>query len=418
MASRSLLHIGCAAVVAALVSGCGGGGGSNGGSNSPTPAPAPAPAPPPSTATPALARSVLLDGLANPWDVAVTSDGTLLFTEKCNGLSVRRVDGSVRRLFGAPGSAVVADDFFCRGQSGMLGVALDPAFSTNRLLYLFMQSNRSAPATNRVLRLRVNDDYTSITDRSDIVTDIPFKQAANAHGAIGQHSGGRLRFGPDGFLYISTGDNHDGALPQDRTRLGGKVLRVDRNGAAAPGNNAGGGDARVFTRGHRNVQGLAFHPIDGRAYACEHGPGHSDEVTPLAAGGNGGWDPRGRSGLDCADGYCGYAGDASSMPMTDTARFADALRPVWVNAASQGVGPCVFISGQQWRGWHGRLLVGVMADLRVDVLQLDDAGTTLAGRLTADLPRARVRSLVQGPDGHLYVTTDSGEIWRIVAQAS
>lgn len=400
-----------------LLASCGGGGGGSTPPAAPPDAgPGEPPSAPPSTDTPTLSRSVVLDGLANPWDLAFTPDGALLFTEKCNGLSVRLGDGTLRRLFGAAGSAVVADDFFCRGQSGMLGVAVDPTFATNRLVYVFMQSNRSTPATNRVVRLRVNDDYTNVTDRSDIVTDIPFKHAANAHGAVGQHSGGRLRFGPDGFLHVTTGDNHAGALPQDRARLGGKVLRVDRNGAGAPGNNTGGGDARVFTRGHRNVQGIAFRPTDGRPYACEHGPGHSDEVTPLAAGGNGGWDPQNRSGLDCADGYCGYAGNADTMPMTDTTRFGDALRPVWVNQESQGVGPCTFVTGPQWRAWHGRLLVGVMADLRLDVLHLDDAGTALAGRASADLPRARYRALVQGPDGQLYVATDGGEIWRVAAQ--
>lgn len=415
MTSHAIKHISCVALLAIAIAGCGGGGG-----GSPATAPPAAPAPPTgspsSTASPTLVRDVLLDGLANPWDLAITVDGALLFTEKCNGLSVRRSDGAVRRLFGAPGSAVVADDFFCRGQSGMLGVALDPQFQTNRFVYVYMQSSRSSPASNRVVRLRINDDYSSVADRSDIVTDIPFKHTANAHGAIGQHSGGRLRFGADGLLYVATGDNHDGALPQDRTRLGGKVLRVDRNGAAAPGNNASGGDARIFTRGHRNVQGLAFRPTDGRVFACEHGPGHSDEVTPLSAGGNGGWDPQGRSGLTCADGYCGYAGQATTMPMTDTARFADALRPAWVNAESQGLGPCTFVTGPQWRGWNGRLLVGVMADLRLDVLQFDDAGTTLASRVTAALPRVRYRSLLQGPDGHLYVATDGGDIWRVSPQ--
>jgi glucose/arabinose dehydrogenase len=351
--------------------------------------------------------------------MAFTPDGALLYTEKCRGLSVRRVDGSVRRLFGEAGNAVVAADFYCRGQSGMLGVAVDPQFPSNRYIYVHMQSNLSSPSTNRVVRLRLDSAYTSVGDRADIVADLSFKAAVNAHGAVGMQSGGRIRFGPDGLLYITTGDNHSGSLPQDLARLGGKVVRVDRNGAAAPGNNPPGGDARIFTFGHRNPQGIAFRPVNGRPYLCEHGPRHTDEVTALTAGGNGGWDPRNRPGIECADGYCGYDGDPQSMPMTDTGRFPNALRPLWTNGGrSQGTGPCTFLNGSQWRDWNGRLAVGVMAGRRISILQLDAAGTALVGESTASVPAVRYRALVQGPDGDLYAMTDGvgGEIWRLSPQ--
>ncbi len=368
------------------------------------------------TGVPQLARSVVLSSLNNPWDLAFTPDGAMLFTEKCNGLSVRRADGSVRRLFGAAGSAVVAGDFFCRGQSGMLGVAVDPQFSANRTLYVFMQSNLSSPPTNRVVRLTVDAGYTTVSNRTDIVTDLMYKAAANAHGSEGAHSGRRLRFGPDGYLYITTGDNHNGMLPQDRGRLGGKVVRVNRDGTAAPNNGVSEGDARIYTVGHRNVQGIAFRPGSNRPYSCEHGPNHSDEVTPLSAGGNGGWDPKDRPNLTCADGYCGYAGNPTTMPMTDTTRFPQAMRPVWTNQSrSQGLGPCTFLSGTQWGDWNGRLLVGVMGDERLSVLQIDAADTTATETLV-DVPKARYRTLVQGPDGTLYVSTDAGEILRLTPQ--
>lgn len=429
--ARSLFVATC---VVTLV-GCGGGGGGSpatptpapaptpappAAGPAPVPAPAPAPAPPPAgpviTGVPQLARSVVLSSLNNPWDLAFTPDGALLFTEKCNGLSVRRADGSVRRLFGAAGSAVVASDFFCRGQSGMLGVAVDPQFATNRMVYIFMQSNLSSPATNRIVRLQVDNDYMSVSNRTDIVTDLVYKVNGNAHGGAGAHSGGRIRFGPDGFLWITTGDNHNGPLPQDLNRLGGKVVRVDRNGTAAPGNGVSAGDARIYSYGHRNVQGISFRPGTNRPYVCEHGPNHSDEVTPLTAGGNAGWDPKDRPALNCADGYCGYAGSPGTMPMTDTQRFAQAMRPVWSNQSrSQGVGPCTFLSGPQWGDWNGRLLVGVMGDDRLVILQVDqnDANATES---SVDVPAARYRSLVQGPDGNLYVSTDGGEILRMTPQ--
>ena len=364
-------------------------------------------------------RTVILANLDNPWDLAFAPDGTLFFTEKCRGLSVRTPDGAVRHLFGASGAAVAADDLFCQGQSGMLGLALDPAFVDNRRLYLFMASKLDGQPANRVVRLQVDAANTTVRDRTDIVTDIPFKASFNRWGRAGAHSGGRLRFSPkDGFLYVTTGDNHNGPLPQDLTRLGGKVLRIDRDGRPAPGNNTPkGGDARLFTYGHRNVQGLAFRPGTGQPFICEHGPGHSDEVTALVAGGNGGWDPAPTPGVSCASDYCGYTSnkpDGSRTSMTDRERFPAALPPSWTNqGVSEGMGPCVFLDGSDWGDWAGRLAVGFLRGARIDLLAMDAAGQATGVRTIAGLPAERMRSLVVAPDGALVVATDGGEIWRL-----
>ncbi|MFL6713256.1 MAG: PQQ-dependent sugar dehydrogenase, partial [Sulfurifustis sp.] len=200
--------------------------------------------------------------------------------------------------------------------------------------------------------------------------------------------------------------------------IGGKVLRVTTTGAAAPGNSPPAGfDARIFTYGHRNVQGITFRPNTGQPFSCEHGPGHTDEVTPLVAGGNGGWDPKPEPGVSCADNYCGYISnkaDGTPTPMTDAAKFPQALAPSWTNnGRSQGMGPCTFLNGAQWKDWNGRLAVALMADRRLDVLTLNTAGTATAARTVSGIPAERLRSLVHGPDGALYVATDGGEIWRI-----
>ena len=369
----------------------------------------------PGATAPVLTRTIVLQGLSEPWDIAFAADGSMFFTEKCRGLSVRHPDGTVTRLFGTSGSALVAPDLACLGQSGMHGVALDPAFATNRTLYVYMLSTlQTAPRTNRVVRLVVNGGYTSASNRTDIVTDIPFKDASNAVGAAGAHSGGRIRFGPDGFLYVTTGDNHNQTLPQSPTLLGGKVLRITTTGAAAPGNAPPPGfDTRIFTYGHRNVQGITFRPGTGQPFISEHGPNHSDEVTPLVNGGNGGWDPRDRPTLSCPGGYCGYAGNASTMPMTDATRFPNAMRPSWSNNGnSQGMGPAVFLVGGQWGAWNGRLAVGIMSASRFMILEIDAAGVA-TNVVQASLPSARYRALTLGPDGNLYVATDAGEIWRV-----
>ncbi|HEY8360595.1 MAG TPA: PQQ-dependent sugar dehydrogenase [Ramlibacter sp.] len=382
--------------------------------------PPPAAAATPSADAPRLTRTVVLSGLQNPWDIAFTPDGVMLFTEKCRGLSARLPDGRTVRLFGTEGSAVVASDLFCQGQSGMHGIAVDPEFSKGkRDIYVFMASRLRTPATNRVVRLTLSADATSVSRRTDIVEDIAHKHVANGAGSAGAHSGGAVRFGPDGFLWITSGDNHNATLPQDLKRLGGKVLRVNRDGAAAPGNNTpAGGDPRIFTYGHRNVQGLTFRPAGqpgaGQPFTAEHGPNHSDEVTPLVAGGNAGWDPQKRPGLRCPDDYCGYAGDPATMPMTDTQRFPRAMPPSWVyNGDGRGMGTAQFLEGDRWKAWNGRLLVSMMRGQRIAVLQLDANGMAVANA-NVDLPSTRTRALVPGPDGSLYTANDDGEIWRVV----
>ena len=381
--------------------------------------PPPALAAAPSAEAPKLARTVVMNGLQNPWDIAFTPDGVMLFTEKCRGLSARLADGKTVRLFGTSGSSLVAPDVFCEGQSGVHGIAVDPDFAKGkRDLYVFMASRLRTPATNRVVRLTLSPDATRVTNRTDIIEDIAFKHSPNGAGAAGAHSGGVVRFGPDGYLWVTSGDNHNATLPQDLKRLGGKVIRVDREGKAAPGNNTpAGGDPRIYTYGHRNVQGLTFRPAGqpnaGQAFTAEHGPNHSDEVTALVAGGNAGWDPQKRPNLRCPDGYCGYAGDPSTMPMTDTQRFPAAMRPSWVhNGSGRGMGAALFLDGDRWKSWNGRMLVSLMRGQRIAVLQLDARGMA-TGDATVDLPATRTRALVQGPDGNLYTANDDGEIWRV-----
>lgn len=388
---------------------------------------------------PSLTGSTVLTGRDMTWDMAFLADGTMFFTEKCRGLSVRLANGSVNALLGmrdSRGYPDTAADLFCSGQAGMSGVAVDPDFATNRFVYIFSSSSLTAPGSNRVVRLTVSADLTRVTNRTDIITDIPYKPGTSNHpfGDPGAHNGGRLRFGPgDGFLYVTTGDIHGGAVPQSPTLLGGKVLRVDRDGRPAPGNNAAAGfDPRIFTYGHRNPQGICFRPGNHQVFTAEHGPWHSDEVTLLRAGGNGGWDPRPNVGGrgDCPDGYCGYmpnqmgavepAERAAFMPMTDLRLHPNAMRPAWTNdGLSQGMAACTFLNGPQWRDWNGRMVVaflgigihGTPVGNRLDLLSIPaDGASATRSNLPLPMPAGRFRSVVQGPDGNLYVATDQGDI--------
>jgi aldose sugar dehydrogenase len=380
----------------------------------PPPIPTPTPPPPAPTPAPPIPPAPTPPPPAPPWDMAFTPDGAMLYTERGRGLSVRRANGTTALLFRP-------SDIVTQGQSGMQGVAVDPAFATNRTIYVYMSSNAAGTTDNRVIRLIVDAGYTATSSRSDIVTGISYKStwlSGDPSGA-GSHSGGRIRFGPDGYLYVTTGDNHSGPLPQNLGALGGKVLRVTRDGNPAPGNNTpAGGDARIFAYGFRNPQGISFRPGTGQPFTSEHGPGHSDEVTGLVAGGNAGWDPLCTNSVN----YCGYTSNqanGSPTPMTDTAKFPNALRPAWNNnGQSQGIAGNAFLSGTQWRDWNGTLAVGFMAGTRLQILTFDAAGAVTGTASAFGTLGTRIRAVVLGPDGNLYLSTDgkSGgdEIWRVV----
>ena len=390
-----------------------------------------------------MTAEVILTGLQSPWDMALLDDGTMFFTEKCHGLSVRMPTGEVNHLLGMTGTEgypATADDLFCEGQAGMQGVAIDPDFAENRRIYVYSTSSMTAPGTNRVLRMTVNEDFTAVSDRTDLIEDISYKPEASDQpfGGPGAHNGGRIRFGPEGFLWVTTGDIHGGTVPQSPTALGGKVLRIDTDGNAHPDNAAPEGfDDRIYTYGHRNVQGIAFHPETGAAVIAEHGPWHSDEITVLQNGGNGGWDPApntaGRG--DCPSNYCGYEPNqfegmnrferASYMPMTDTESFPDAMQPIWENNGwSQGTSSAAFLEGSQWGAWEGALVVGIMGigfggtpiGQRIDVIELNEDASAVVDvtEMTLPVPSGRFRSVVTGPDGALYVAQDAGTIHKFM----
>lgn len=393
--------------------------------------------------TTSLTHTVVLEDLENPWDMAFMDDGTMFYTEKCKGLSVLMPSGDTKAILGmggVDGYGSTADDLFCDGQAGMMGVAIDPDFASNKRIYVYSTSNMVTPHTNRLMRYVLSDDFSSVSERTDIVDDVPYKMKATAHpfGGPGAHNGGRVRFNPaDGYLYLTTGDNHNSAVPQSPTMMGSKVLRIDSDGTAAAENTPPFGfDKRTYTYGHRNVQGIAFHPDTGTPITAEHGPWHSDEITVLRNGGNAGWDPRpnmaGRG--DCPDDYCGYSpnqmvGDnrfqrAAWMPMTDYVTYPSAMPPIWNNNGwSQGTSSAAFLKGEAWGEWDGALVVGLMGigfggtplGQRIDVIQMTEDGTEVydVTEMTLPMEPGRFRSLVTGPDGSLYAAIDEGMIFKI-----
>ncbi|MDC0434327.1 PQQ-dependent sugar dehydrogenase [bacterium] len=401
---------------------------------------------------PIIETTEFMTGLESPWDMAFLPDGTMFYTEKCKGLSVRTSSGETNALYGIKDSSGYpdsADDLFCDGQAGILGVVADPQFEENRTLYVYSTSSKyygdgcktnfDKCDGNIVMKFKVSDDLKSVSDRTDIVTDIQYKpfESDQPFGGPGAHNGGRLRFGPDGYLWVTGGDRHRGTCPQDGQLLCGKILRIDGDGNGHPDNNPPEGfDDRIYTYGHRNVQGIDFRPSDGRAFTAEHGPWHSDEITALVNGGNGGWDPAESVGGrgECPDKYCGYEPNqmdamdpairASYTPMSDT-RFEDLMPPSWNNHGfSQGTGSAAFLTGSNWGIYEGRLSVGIMGigfgntppGSRIDVYDIADDGQSIKGAIIMPTEiTTRYRGLVMGPDNALYATVDDGIIYKITA---
>ena len=406
---------------------------------------------------PNIKAEKVMSGLENPWDMSFLPDGSMLYTEKCKGLSVRTKGGDVHAIYGVGNSSGYnskGDDLFCEAQAGMLGVVADPKFKKNRTIYVYSASkkymgdgckkdNYASCHGNIVMKFKLAKDMKSVSDRTDIVKDIEYKpfKSDQPFGDPGAHNGGRMRFGPDGFLYVGGGDRHWGPGPQSGKHIAGKVLRIDGNGKAAKGNKPPRGfDKRIYTYGHRNVQGIDFRPSDGRPFTAEHGPWHNDEITGLVNGGNGGWDPHEKRGgrSACPDKYCGYepnqkegmdpAVRAAYTPMSDT-RFKDLMTPAWNNNGfSQGTGSAAFLKGKNWGIYEGRLAAGIMGigfgdtptGLRIDMYDITDDATSIRSVVRmpmgpVDKMSKRYRGLVMGPGNALYACTDEGEVWKITA---
>jgi glucose/arabinose dehydrogenase len=171
------------------------------------------------------------------------------------------------------------------------------------------------------------------------------------------------------------------------------VLRINRDGTGVAGNPGGVLDPRIFSYGHRNVQGIAFRPSDGFGVTTEHGPDRADELNALVPG-NFGWNP--------------VPGYNESVPMTDLAEFPNAVKALWdTGPRTYALAGATFITGSQWHGWNGVLAIALLKDSKLLLLRLDQNGIPV-GRGEAISDRGRLRTPVQGPDGALYITTDNG----------
>lgn len=267
-----------------------------------------------------------------------------------------------------------------------MALVIDPGFSSNRKFYTCQATTSNVV---EVVAWTINTTYSAATRINDpLVGDIP---------AAGRHSGCRLRFGPQGYLWIATGDAASGTIPQDRSSLGGKVLRVQASsGAGAPGNPFADAPL-IYTYGHRNIQGLAVRPGTSQMWIVEHGPTFDDEINLLTAGGNYGWDP--------------VPGYNESVPMTDLTKFPAAIEARWSSGSSTlATSGGIFLQGAKWGKWNGWLAVASLKEQTLRLFHFASDGTFMEQVNVPEMNGmyGRLRTPMLGPDGSLYVTTSNG----------
>jgi glucose/arabinose dehydrogenase len=297
---------------------------------------------------------LIAEGLEVPWALAFLPDGDILLTER---------EGRVRLVADGILQAepvLVLDRVEAIGEGGLLGIAIHPQFSDNSFVYLYYTYRRDGALANRVVRMTYQN--RKLSNEEIIIDNISGDDI---------HNGGRLKFGPDGYLYISTGDAAKADLAQDTNSLAGKILRVSDEGGVVEGNPF---NNLVYSYGHRNSQGLAWDSA-GQLWATEHGPSAQDELNLIEMGKNYGWPI--------------ITGDEEAENM-ETAQLQSGTSDTWAPSGLAFIDGSLFFGGLRGQALH-----------QVKLNQELSLEKHFSG------PFGRIRAVVAGPDGFLYITTSN-----------
>ncbi len=388
---------------AAILGACGGGGGGG----SPAPAPqAGSPAPAPQSGTPAPVSSPAVAGpsgppiatllnetLEAPWGLAFLPDARMLVTQKNGAMLILSATGAtLAALSNVP--AVVYS-----GQGGLLDVALDPEFANDPWVYFSYAEGDGLDSGTAVARGRLVG--TALQDVSVIFRQFP-KVPGNAH------FGSRLAFAGDRTLFVTLGERMLFTPAQDTTGHLGKVVRIRRDGSVPPDNPSFGplSQPELWSIGHRNPQGAAIHPGTGELWITEHGPQGGDELNRVLAGGNYGWPLKSYG--------CNYGEDGGeACRIGGGVHLPSFVEPIgfWGpnSVAPSGL---MFYTGDKFPEWQGNAFFGALAGTALWRVALSGNTEASRERLFGSLGE-RVRCVKQGPDGWIYLLTDSGKVIRI-----
>ena len=325
-------------------------------------------------------------GLVHPWGLELLPDGRMLVTERPGRLRIVARDGTLSSpLAGVPQVAA-------RGQGGLLDVALDPAFATNSTIYLsFSEPGDGNTAGTSVARARL---------RSNRLEDVRviYRQAPKVSSS--SHFGSRIVFRSDGTMLITQGDR--ASFRNEAQNLGsliGKIVRINSDGTVPRDNpfvGRSGARPEIWSYGHRNVQAAALDPVTGRLWTVEHGARGGDELNQPNAGRNYGWP------------VITYGRDYSGAKIGEGTEKEGMEQPVYYWDPVIAPSGMAFYTGEAFRGWKGSVLIGGMSPGRLVRLSLRDGKVAAEERYLSEL-RERIRDVRQGPDGSLYVITDSSD---------
>ena len=341
-----------------------------------------------------LAVPTAAKGLDHPWALAFLPDGRMLVTERPGRMRIVGKDGTL--------SPALADvpTVFASGQGGLHDVVLDRGFAQNHTIYFCYAEPVEGRARTALARARLIDEGTARIDAVEVI----FRQAGPL--SSGNHFGCRIVQTPDGNLFLTTGDHF--TTRDQAQNLGndlGKIIRIRPDGSVPPDNpfvGKAGAKPEIWSYGHRNPQGLALHPVTGKLWEHEHGPRGGDEVNIIEKGKNYGWP------------VIGYGIDYSGAKIHESTHKAGMEQPLkyWVpSIAPSGM---TFYTGNLFAPWRGSLFVGALVGQVLVRLEVDGDKMVKEERLLQQL-RERIRDVREGPDGALWLATDSssGRILRL-----
>jgi len=343
----------------------------------------------------ALRVTTVATGLQHPWGITVMPDGNYLVTERPGRLRVVTPQGGVSSAI----SGVPA--VFAQGQGGLLDIALDPAFASNRRVYLsYAEAGSGGTAGTAVFRAELNAAATALSNGTVIFRVAPKLTTSG-------HFGSRLAFGPDGLLFITSGDNFSNATAQRQDQHQGKILRIRSDGSVPADNPFVGNSAwrpEIWSTGHRSPQGLAFHPVTGDLWMTEHGPRGGDELNRVLRGRNYGW-PTITHGL-------GYDGRPIPESIGNSAPGLEQPQHQWT--PSIGTSGLALYQHARSPEWINSVFVGGLVTRSLHRLRLDDSQRVVASeQLLAGL-NWRIRDVRVAPDGALLVLTDDASNGRVL----
>lgn len=341
----------------------------------------------------ALKVDVVAEGLAHPWSLAFMPDGNMLVTERPGRMRIVTPEGKIM----PPIENVPA--VYTTGQGGLLDVILHPQFKQNRILYFAYAEGDEDKASTAVASARLKDNALE-------EVNVIFRQMPKVSGP--NHWGARLVLDDDEKLYIALGERYNQSeKAQDLSTHMGKVVRIETDGSL-PKDNPFAGDENVmpeiWSYGHRNMQGAALHPKTKALWTHEHGPRGGDEVNIIQPGRNYGWPE------------ASYGSHYSLLPIPDDHTKRGFTEPVYKWNPSIAPSGMLFYGGKQFPDWQGDLFVGALAGQMLVRLDVQEGKIVEEEQLLKEL-HARIRDVREGPDGYIYLLTDSpeGRILRLSA---